>query len=71
MESFVLLEYMDNLRLLRWAWMGMDVHMVFFKFLVVRLDDSRMKGVCNQTAYLFKIIIIVIISFFSKYDIYL
>ena len=30
--------------------MGMDVHMVFFKFLVVGLDARRMNGVFNLIA---------------------
>ena len=45
--------------------MGMAVHKwVFFKFLVVRLDDSMMNGVCNQTTYFIISSIVIIKSFF-------
>ena len=37
--------------------MGMDAHVVFFKFLVVRLDVRSMNEVCNLTAlYIFNIL---------------
>ena len=36
--------------------MGMDAHVMFFKFLVVRLDVRSMNEVCNLTAlYIFYI----------------
>ena len=38
--------------------MGMDVHMVFFKFLVARVDVRRMNGVCNQTAYFLLVVLL-------------
>ena len=48
--------------------MGMAVHKwyFFFKFLVVRLDDSMMNGVCNQTTYFIISSIVIIKSFFFK-----
>ena len=51
--------------------MGMDVHMVSFKFLVARVVVRRMNGVCNQTAYFIISSIVIIKSFFPKCDIYL